>query len=387
MDGMDNNRLIQAVSSERTPLFYYDLTLFRQTLEQVRKHGLSRGYKVHYAMKANSNDRILQEVLKAGLGIDCVSGGELQAALNAGFSPDEVAFAGVGKTDEEIRLGLRHGIYSFNCESIQEIEVIEELARSMDVRARIALRINPNVDAKTHKYITTGKEENKFGILERDLPALLERFDQYEHLELRGIHVHIGSQIRDLSSYRKLADKVNRLQRQFEQRGATLGHINVGGGLGINYEDPHGEPIPDFASYFSLFENHLELRDGQELHFELGRSLVGQCGSLITRVLFTKEGDHTHFAIVDAGMTELIRPALYQAEHHIDALTSEKSSKIYHVAGPICETADTFRSRIDLPELQRGDLLAIRSAGAYGQVMSSDYNLRPRAKAIYSDDL
>ncbi|MGM0506606.1 MAG: diaminopimelate decarboxylase [Bacteroidota bacterium] len=384
---MDNNTLIQAVSSRRTPLFYYDLTLFRQTLEQVRKHGLSRGYKVHYAMKANHNDRILQEVRKAGLGIDCVSGGELQAALDAGFSPDQIAFAGVGKSDEEIRQGLRHGIYSFNCESLQEIEVIEQLARTMEVRARIALRINPNVDAKTHKYITTGKEENKFGILERDLPGLMERFDEFEHLELRGIHFHIGSQIRDMGSYRKLTDKVNRLQRQFEKWGVTLGHINVGGGLGINYEDPHGEPIPDLATYFSLFETHLELREGQELHFELGRSLVAQCGSLITRVLFTKEGEHTHFAIVDAGMTELIRPALYQAEHHIDALTSDKPPKPYHVAGPICETADTFRAKIELPELQRGDLLAIRSAGAYGQVMSSDYNLRPRAEAIYSDDL
>lgn len=382
---MVNNTLIGKFQELKTPFYYYDLELLDQTIESVRKHGLARGYHIHYAMKANNNDLILHRMREAGFGVDCVSGKEIEKAVEIGFETGQIAFAGVGKTDEEIRTGLDREIFSFNCESIQEIDVLNELAIREGKKARIALRINPNVKADTHKYITTGLEENKFGIVVEKLPELVGRLGQMDGVELRGIHFHIGSQIVDLSAFEELCKKVNTLQNRFEEWGVQLNHINVGGGLGISYEAPDEQPVPDFEGYFALFDKHLKLRDGQQLHFELGRSLVGQCGSLISRVLFLKEGHKTRFAIVDAGMTELIRPALYQAEHHIDALTSRGKEQLYHVAGPICETSDTFRSAILLPELQRGDLVAIRSCGAYGQVMSSDFNLRERAKAYYSE--
>jgi len=383
--GMFNDTLTREFQELKTPFFYYDLELLNRTIDSVRTHGLSRGYHVHYAMKANNNDRILQMMREAGLGADCVSGKEIEKAVQAGFSPAEIAFAGVGKTDEEISIGLRHDIFTFNCESLQELEVLNGLAGQNETRANIALRINPNVKADTHKYITTGVEENKFGIPAGDLPDVMQLLQKLDHLDLQGIHFHIGSQIEDLSAFRTLCDRINELQKPFDEWGVSLSHVNVGGGLGIDYRDPDRTPIPDFEGYFALFDRHLELRPGQKLHFELGRSLVGQCGSLISQVLFIKEGQQTRFAIVDAGMTELIRPALYQAEHHIHALTSSREEKTYRVVGPICETSDTFRQVISLPELRRGDLVAIRSCGAYGQVMSSDFNLRERAAACYSN--
>lgn len=370
-----------------TPFFFYDLDLLNRTVEAVQKHGSSRGYHIHFALKANNNDRILSIMREAGFGADCVSGKEVEKALENGFPAEKIVFAGVGKTDEEIETGLRNNIFSFNCESAQEIGVLNELAAKHGQQVQIAIRINPNVEAKTHKYITTGLQENKFGILSEHLPGLLDRIGEYRQITLTGIHFHIGSQIMDLNTYRELSERVNAIQSLFDKKGIDIRHINVGGGLGIDYEHPDRNAIPDFKSYFEVFDRHLELRENQELHFELGRSIVGQCGSLITRVLYTKEGRNTSFAIVDAGMTELIRPALYQAQHRVDAIQNGKPEKTYDVVGPICETSDTFRSGIRLPEIQRGDLLAIRSCGAYGQVMSSDYNLRERAKAYYSDEL
>ncbi|MEX0994850.1 MAG: diaminopimelate decarboxylase [Balneolaceae bacterium] len=383
---MFSTDLIKEFQNLKTPFFYYDLNTLNKTIGAIREHGLSRGYSVHFALKANNNDRILKMMLDAGFGADCVSGGEIEKAIEIGFLPDQIAFAGVGKSDEEIQTGLNYNLFSFNCESSQELEVLNQFAADLNQTAKIALRVNPDVEAKTHKYITTGLQDNKFGILSEDLPDVLDKMEAFYHLQLTGLHFHIGSQITNLDVFRELCEKINALQPLFDEKGIELRHINVGGGLGIDYEEPDRSAIPDFKSYFQLFDKHLELRKGQELHFELGRSVVGQCGSLITRVLFTKEGRNTNFAIVDAGMTELIRPALYQARHKVDALTSTKPEKTYDVAGPICETSDTFRTGIQLPEVERGDLLAIRSAGAYGQVMSSDFNLRKRAKAYYTDD-
>jgi len=376
---------IEKFQSLKTPFYYYDLDLLQETLGQVRKHGLSKGYHVHFAVKANFNLPILHLIRKAGLGIDCVSGKEIERAIEAGFKPEQIAFAGVGKTDEEIHTGLSHNIFSFNCESIQEIKVLNELAKKAGKKANVSVRLNPNVEAKTHKYITTGLSENKFGVNPGHLPQLFEILPSLDSITLTGIHFHIGSQIRELKPFKDLCEKVNFFQDRFENEGLILTHVNVGGGYGINYDDPDGEPYPDFESFFNLFKQNLELRDGQQVHFELGRSIVGQCGSLISKVLFIKEGIATNFAILDAGMTELIRPALYQASHNVDVLTSEKSPKIYDVVGPICETSDTFRRGIQLPELERGDLVAIRSAGAYGEVMSSGFNLREKALAHYSD--
>ncbi len=374
---------IEKFKKLKTPFYYYDLGLLRRTLSEIEKHGLSMGYHVHYAIKANFNVRILEEIRDAGLGIDCVSGPEIERAIETGFSPDKIAFAGVGKTDDEIRTGLRHNIFSFNCESLQEMEVLNELATEEGKTARVSIRLNPNVEAKTHKYITTGLSENKFGINIEKLPELFEMLPALDRLKLTGIHFHIGSQITELKPFRDLCDKVETVQQMFEQQGIQLEHINVGGGFGINYEEPDADPIPDFEAFFGIFDKNLKLRSGQQLHFELGRSIVGQCGSLISKVLFIKEGITTDFAVIDAGMTELIRPALYQALHRVDALTSKKPPKTYDVVGPICETSDTFRKGIRIPELQRGDLVAIRSAGAYGEVMSSGFNLRERVKAVY----
>ena len=378
---------IQKFRSLKTPFYYYDMGLLQETLDEVKTHGLSKGYHVHYAIKANFNFEILERIKEAGLGIDCVSGKEIERALEAGFDPEQIAFAGVGKTDDEIKTGLDADIFSFNCESLQEIEVLNSLAAETGKVANVSVRLNPNVEAKTHKYITTGLTENKFGVNPENLPELFIKLPDYKYINLTGIHFHIGSQIRDLQPYIDLCKKVNMIQDMFERNEIYLTHVNVGGGYGVNYEDPDGEPIPDFESFFNVFDEHLKLRDNQQVHFELGRSIVGQSGNLISKVLFIKEGITTNFAIIDAGMTELIRPALYQASHHVDVLTSTKPEKTYDVVGPICESSDTFRNGISLPEIERGDLVAIRTSGAYGEVMSSGFNLREKVPAYYSDEI
>jgi diaminopimelate decarboxylase len=381
------NTIISALQEFKTPYFFYDFDVLRSTIEEIKKHAISKGFHVHFALKANNQTRILEIIKEAGLGADCVSGGEVNRAIEAGFSPDEIAFAGVGKSDEEIELGLKHDIFCFNVESHQEIEVLNELAGKHGKKARIALRLNPNVEADTHKYITTGLNENKFGINETDLDGVLEMLPELSNVKLIGIHFHIGSQIQKFTPFEELCEKANQLNNYIEDKGFELTVINVGGGFGINYDHPNDNSIPDFERFFGLFEENITLKEHQNLHFELGRSIVGQCGSLITKVLFTKEGQTKNFAVVDAGMTELIRPALYQASHRIDVLTSDKAEKTYDVVGPICESSDTFRKDISIPEVQRGDLVAIRSAGAYGEVMRSAYNLREANPSVFSDDL
>ncbi|MCC5913213.1 MAG: diaminopimelate decarboxylase [Balneolaceae bacterium] len=384
---MFQSDLTEKFQSLKTPYYYYDLGLLNRTLDEIKTHGLEKGYHVHYAIKANFNFPILEEIRKAGLGIDCVSGQEIDRAIEAGFKPNQIAFAGVGKTDDEIQKGLDTGIFSFNCESLQELDVLNELAEMSGKTANVSIRLNPNVEAKTHKYITTGLSENKFGINISKLPELFLMLPKLNSIRLTGIHFHIGSQITDLKPYHDLCEKVESVQQLFEEAGVKLDHINVGGGYGIDYDKPDQNPIPDFKAFFEVFDKNLKLRDGQQLHFELGRSIVGQCGSLISKVLFVKEGIATSFAVIDAGMTELIRPALYQASHRVDVLTSDRPAETYDVVGPICETSDTFRKGVQLPAVQRGDLVAIRSAGAYGEVMSSGFNLRERVNAYYSTDL
>lgn len=371
----------------KTPFYYYDMDVLDATLNEINKHGISKGFHVHFALKANNQFKILEKIKKAGLGADCVSGGEIQRAIDSGFSSDEIAFAGVGKSDEEIELGLKHDIFCFNCESPQEIIVLNELAGKQNKTARVALRLNPNVEADTHKYITTGLKENKFGINASDLDAVLEILPTLGNVQLIGIHFHIGSQIEKLTPFKKLCEKANALNEYIENKGFKLSVINVGGGFGINYEHPNTDSVPDFEHFFELFEQNINLKEHQQLHFELGRSVVGQCGSLITTVLFTKYGQTKNFAIVDAGMTELIRPALYQAAHRIDVLTSSREEEKYDVVGPICESSDTFRKDISIPKVERGDLIAIRSAGAYGEVMRSAYNLRDANPTVYSDEI
>jgi len=381
---MFNNKDIERFGNIPTPFYYYNLEILKDTLEALNKASQKYDYHVHYAFKANSNDEILKLIHSYGLGADCVSGNEVKKAVESGYTSDKIVFAGVGKSDEEINIALENDIFCFNCESLPELEVIDELAKKKNKVAKIALRINPNVNANTHKYITTGLKENKFGINQWELEDVLTAFTKLSNVKLIGLHFHIGSQITDLSSFKSLCLRVNELQEWFYERKIIVEHINVGGGLGIDYDNPMDNPIVDFETYFKLFNDLLELRPNQELHFELGRSIVAQCGSLITKVLYVKEGVNTNFAIVDAGMTELIRPALYQATHNIQNLTSvAQEKKRYDVVGPICESSDCFSKALDLPETQRGDLLAINSSGAYGEVMASQYNLRDLVKAVY----
>jgi len=378
---------VQKFSEIQTPFYYYDLEVLRKTLNEINLQTKKSDFHVHYAMKANVNPSVLAVIKNAGLGADCVSGGEVQAAIDAGISPSQIVFAGVGKADWEINLGLENDIFCFNVESIPELEVINELAFAIGKTAKVALRINPNVSAHTHHYITTGLSENKFGINMQDLNKVIDLFPSLPNVKLIGIHFHIGSQITDLSSFQDLCVRVNELQEQFLSKNIQLEHINVGGGLGINYEHPNHFPIPDFEAYFKIFRDHLQLLPNQTLHFELGRAVVAQCGSLISKVLYVKQGSAKKFVILDAGFTDLIRPALYQAYHRIENLSSELPDVEYDVVGPICESSDTFVKEYYMNETKRGDLIALRSAGAYGEIMASQYNLRKLPKAYTSDEL
>ena len=376
---------IAEFENQRTPFYYYDVALLRKTLDEIKRHSNHPGYHVHYAIKANVNPVILEEIRKAGLGVDCVSGGEVETALNAGFAANKIVFAGVGKSDWEIELGLAHDIECFNVESLPELEVIQKIATRMEKVARIALRVNPNIDAHTHHYITTGLAENKFGINLEKLDEIIDVAKMMPNVELQGLHFHIGSQITINDPFKLLSEKINELQAKYAEKGIMFKSINVGGGLGIDYDNPNENPIPDFKGYFDTFKQNLKLSEGQEVHFELGRSVVGQCGSLITRVLYVKEGTEKKFAIVDAGFTELIRPALYQAHHNIENLTSDGDVEKYDVVGPICESSDCFAENEMLPKMRRGDIIAIRSAGAYGEIMASQYNCRKLPKSFYSE--
>lgn len=369
-----------------TPFYYYNMELLDQTLQALKQESEKYGFQVHYALKANANPVILKKIESYGLGADCVSGNEVTRAAESGFSNDKIVFAGVGKSDEEILTGLENNIHSFNCESWQELEVIDQLAAKMNKTAPVALRLNPNVSANTHKYITTGLEENKFGINQWELEAIVKKLPSLKHIKLIGLHFHIGSQITDLSAFKSLCIKINEFQQWFILHHIELPNLNVGGGLGIDYHEPDTHSIVDFASFFRLFHDFLDVYPGQIVHFELGRAITAQCGSLISKVLYIKNGVNTNFMILDAGMTELIRPALYQAYHKIENISNPLGTlQRYDVVGPICESSDCFGKALQLPTTTRGDLIAIRSTGAYGEVMSSNYNLRVNAKAYYSE--
>ncbi|MCH5245464.1 MAG: diaminopimelate decarboxylase [Muribaculaceae bacterium] len=369
-----------------TPFYYYDMDLLKATLRAVCDATSGDGrFKVHYAVKANANYEILKAIAEAGFGADCVSGGEIQLALAAGFKAEDIMFAGVGKTDVEIEMGLNAGIGMFNVESEPELEVIMQISERLGKVATVALRVNPDIDAHTHHYITTGLDENKFGIDHRLLAPIVNRAVESPWIDLAGLHFHIGSQITIGEPFVLLCYRVNSMVKEYAKRGINFRSINVGGGLGVDYENPDANPIPDFGEYFDLFKNYLKLSQNQTIHFELGRSIVAECGSLISRVLYVKEGVNKKFAIIDAGFNDLIRPAFYQAQHLIQNLSSYGPTREYEIVGPICETSDSFGCNIPIAEARRGDLLAIRSAGAYGQTMSMTYNGRPLAGAYYSD--
>ena len=371
-----------------TPFYYYDCDLLRETLQAINKELKKyENFIVHYAIKANANAKVLNIIQQTGMGADCVSGGEIQRCLDCGFPADKIVYAGVGKSDWEINLGLDHDIFCFNVESVAELEVINELAAKKGKTANVCFRINPDVGAHTHEKITTGLAENKFGIAMQDMLPTIHEASRMPNIHFIGLHFHIGSQLLEMTDFRHLCSRINEIQDSLEQENIRIKNINVGGGLGIDYDNPDNHPIPDFKSYFYTFARYLKLREGQKLHFELGRAVVGQMGSLITRTLYVKQGTAKQFAIVDAGMTDLIRPALYQASHKIENLSSDGALHAYDVVGPICESSDVFAKGIELNTVHRGDLIAMRSAGAYGEIMASQYNCRKLPVGYTSDEL
>lgn len=371
-----------------TPFYYYDCDLLRETLQTINNELKKyENFIVHYAVKANANAKVLNVIQQTGMGADCVSGGEIQRSLDCGFPADKIVYAGVGKADWEINLGLDHDIFCFNVESVAELEVINELAAKKGKTANVCFRINPDVGAHTHEKITTGLAENKFGIAMQDMLPTILAASKMENIHFIGLHFHIGSQLLEMTDFRHLCSRINEIQDGLEQENIKIKNINVGGGLGIDYDQPDKHPIPDFKSYFYTFARYLKLREGQKLHFELGRAVVGQMGSLITRILYVKQGMAKQFAIVDAGMTDLLRPALYQASHKIENLSSEGPLHAYDVVGPICESSDVFAKDIELNTVHRGDLIAMRSAGAYGEIMASQYNCRKLPIGYTSDEL
>lgn len=376
---MQQNILPEGV---QTPYYFYDTGLLDYTLDIVQQAALPCNYRVHYAVKANANPVLLRHISHRGLGADCVSGNEIRRALECGFAASDIVYAGVGKTDREIEYALRQGIYCFNCESLPEIEVIDGIAGRLGMKARIALRVNPNVDAHTHHYITTGIEENKFGIYLYDLRRVIAESLRLAHVELLGLHFHIGSQITDMTVFRGLCLRVNEILEGIRERGVNFSYINFGGGLGIDYQEPDEHPCADFKAYFNTFAEFFQPTPHLQVHFELGRSIVAQCGSLISTVLYVKDGKKRKFVVLDAGMNDLLRPALYQAYHKIENVTSRLPEEKYDVVGPVCESADCFGKDVTLPATRRGDMIAIRSCGAYGEAMASRYNLRDLAPAV-----
>lgn len=383
---MFNTDTITRFQSLETPFYYYNMAVLRNTLEACRAASAKYGFHVHYAMKANFNPKVLDMIQSFGFGADCVSGNEVKAAIDHGFGNKNIVFAGVGKSDKEINAALDADIFCFNVESVQELEVINDLAKAKNKKANVAIRINPNVDAHTHHFITTGLDENKFGINTWQLDDVVATLRKCDNLQFLGIHFHIGSQITDLEVYRSLCIRVNEIQTWFEDHHFMVKVLNVGGGLGIDYHNPDTN-IADFEAYFKVFKDFLNVKAGQEVHFELGRALVGQSASLISRVLYVKNGQKKNFLVLDAGMTELIRPMLYQAYHVIENLTqnSKPITHNYDIVGPICESTDCFQKDVEFPQSYRGDLIAVRSAGAYGEVMASGYNLRDRVESVYSE--
>ncbi|MES2447655.1 MAG: diaminopimelate decarboxylase [Bacteroidota bacterium] len=387
---MFSDKDIAHFSKLETPFYYYDLNLLKSTLNACKKAADVHQFHVHYAMKANFNSKVLAKIEAVGFGADCVSGGEVNKAIEVGFKNEKVVFAGVGKSDKEINDALDKDIFCFNVESVQELSVINELAEKKHKIAKVAIRINPNVDAHTHANITTGLDENKFGVNSWDMQACADVLKVSANLEFIGIHFHIGSQITNLDVYKNLCVRVNEFAAWFEDHGFKVTVLNVGGGLGIDYHNPN-QQIPNFDAYFKIFADFLMIKPYQEVHFELGRALVGQCSSLISRVLYVKNGKKKNFLILDVGMTELMRPALYQAYHKIENISqaqtpnAERSTK-YDVVGPICESTDCFGKEVELPETFRNDLIAIRSTGAYGEVMASNYNLRETLRYAYSEE-
>ena len=382
---------IEQLDKIATPFYYYDMELLQKTVDYAAEMAQKYGVKIHYAVKANVEKRVLELISSKGFGADCVSGNEVLHAHECGFPADKIVYAGVGKSDKEICNALKLGIEAFNCESLQEIYVINEMAHVHGLKANVSVRINPDIDAHTHKYVTTGLYENKFGISQHEFDKLIEVLQKSEHINFFGLHFHIGSQITRVDEVFGLeCQRVNEIVAYFERKGLKVNNINLGGGLGVDYDDPDENPIPDFETWFRTISENIARREDQTVHVEPGRSLVAQCATLISRVLFVKSGETKNFLIMDAGMNDLIRPALYGAYHKIENLSASQRTfypthQAYDIVGPVCESSDVWGAGRLLPLSVRGDLMAIRSTGAYGQVMASRYNMKDLAPSVFSD--
>ena len=385
---MLSRKVKEKLEKYETPFYLYDMDLLRQTLEAVTTMADHYGYKLHFAIKANYDPRILEMIHSFGIGADCCSGNEVRCAIEAGFEPSKIVYAGVGKKDSELRYAISQNIFAINCESMQELEVLNALAAEAGKKVRVGLRVNPDIDPRTNKCIDTGQADSKFGISYEEILENSEKILAMKNLDICGMHLHIGSQIRELHVFEYLCNKVNVIVENFVHAGFKLDFVDVGGGLGINYDVPENEPVPNFASEFSIIDSYLKV-GGREVHFEFGRALVGECGELITRVLYNKTtATGRKIVIVDGSMTELIRPALYGAYHNIENISSDSDKKErYAIVGTACESTDVFNESITLPLTKRGDLLTLKSAGAYGMSMASRYNQHDLPAAVYSDEL
>jgi len=366
-----------------TPLYVYGKSSIETAFRAYQSAFLAVPHRLCYAVKANGNGAILRLLVGLGAGADIVSGGELLAARRAGFPPERIVFAGVGKSDGEIALGLEHGIGEINAESEPEIRRIGALAAARGKLARISLRVNPDIDARSHPYISTGLREAKFGVDIALAPAILRRAQKLDGIEVVGLQCHIGSQITDLEPLASAARALAALSRQLLDEGFGLRTIDLGGGLGVSYD---GQPTPDASAFAAAVLPAVE-KLPLTLVLEPGRSLVAAAGVLLTRVLYVKDGPARRFVIVDAGMNDLLRPALYDAYHRIEPVRPHgRPAELVDVVGPVCETSDFLGRRRELERPDPGDLLALRDAGAYGFAMASNYNMRPRAAEVLIED-
>ncbi|ALP61784.1 MULTISPECIES: diaminopimelate decarboxylase [Paraburkholderia] len=367
-----------------TPLYVYSRAALSNAWHAYADACAGRRATVHVAVKANSNLAVLNLFARMGAGFDIVSGGELARVLAAGGKAENTVFSGVGKSVAEMREGLAAGVKCFNVESIPELDRLNAVAGEMGKKAPVSLRVNPDVDAKTHPYISTGLKSNKFGVAFDEARATYRAAAAMKHLDVVGIDCHIGSQITEVAPYLDAVDKLLELVEQIEADGVKIKHIDVGGGLGITYDD---ETPPDIGDFVRTLLDRIEARGHghREVYFEPGRSLVGNAGMLLTRVEFLKPGVEKNFAIVDAAMNDLARPAMYEAYHAIEPVLQRAGDKhVYDVVGPVCESGDWLGRERKLA-VEPGDLLAIRSAGAYGFAMSSNYNTRVRAAEVMVD--
>jgi diaminopimelate decarboxylase len=378
----ENVSLSQIASQHGTPCYVYSKAALVQAFTDFKVGLIGSDHLVCFAVKANPNLAILNIFAKLGAGFDIVSGGELARVLAAGGDPQKIVFSGVGKTADEMRAALDVGIFCFNVESASELARLNEVAKSMGKIAPVSLRVNPNVDAKTHPYISTGLKNNKFGVAFKEAISVYEAAAAMPNIAVHGVDCHIGSQITELAPFIEALDLILGLVDKLAAKNIHISHIDVGGGIGITYSD---ETPPEFATYAKAILAKLAYRN-VKLLFEPGRALVGNAGVLLTKVEYIKPSEAKNFAIVDAAMNDLMRPALYDAYHDIVAVKPRAGvSTVYEIVGPVCESGD-FLGHDRKLNLAEGDLLAIMSAGAYGMSMASNYNTRGRAAEVIVDD-